>query len=236
MGAAISRRNTLTDPSQGSWPQQTPPSEGQVPQQPAYGAPQPQYGAPQPGYGAPAYGAPAPGYGAPQQQGGNGLAVAALILGILPTGLIGLVVGILAIIKAGKTGAGKAMAWIGTILSVLWMVAGIAIIVAAGSDVASTVSKRIDPGCVSIESQTALANKMQGETDPAEMQKDIQQLIDELKADQAKTKSAAVRTALANFQKDFEDLQGALKGGTMPPDLVSRLTTDGAAVDTACGH
>ena len=206
----------MSDQSQGSWPQpnpQIPPYESQVPQQP-YGTPQQPYGAP-----------PAP-------PASNGLSVAALILGILPTAIIGLIVGIIALVKAGKTGAGKAMAWIGIVLSILWTAGWIVFGVAAGHNVA----QRLDPGCLSIESQTALATKMQHDTDPAEMQKDIQQLITELKADQAKTKSAKVRTALANFEKDFEDLQTAMQTGNVPPDLVGRLTTDGKAVDTACGR
>ncbi len=188
-------------------------------------------------YGQPSSTPGAPYSQPPAQKGSNGLAVAALILGILPTGLIGLIVGILAIVKAAKTGAGKAMAWIGTILSILW-IAGLTLILVAvmSSDTVQTAVKRMDPGCVSFESQSALANRMQNETDPAAMKKDIQQVLTELKADQAKTKSADVRSAMAALQKDFEDLQTAMETGNVPSDLIDRLGTDGTAVDTACGQ
>jgi hypothetical protein len=227
----------VSDQSQGSWPQQTPAQPGQVPQQQPYGAPAQQpYGAPaQQPYGAPAYGAPA-GYTAPPAQPSNGLSIAALILGILPTGIIGLVVGIIAIVKA-KTGAGKAMAWIGTILSVLWIAGSIALFASVGDDVKDNVSRRIDPGCVAVESQASDWQKMGTETDPAAIKADLQKIVDEVKADEAKTKKADVKAALEKFRGDIEELQSAINTGTAPAaDLITRMTTDGAAVDTACGR
>ncbi len=214
----------MSDQSQGSWPQQTPAQPGQVPQQQPYGAP-----AQQP-YGAPAYGAPA-GYTAPPAQPSNGLSIAALILGILPTGIIGLVVGIIAVVKS-KTGAGKAMAWIGTVLSVLWTIGWIAFAVNVGNH----VSKALDPGCVAVESQASEWQNIGGTSDPAALKADLQKIVDQVKADEAKTKRSEVKAALEKFRGDVEELQKGLDTGNISPDLVSRMTTDGNAVDTACGR
>lgn len=203
---------------QGSWPQQD--QAAQIPPQPYAAAPQP-YAPGQPPYGAP----PAP-------PASNGLAIAALILGILPTGLIGLVVGIIALVKAGKTGAGKAMAWVGIVLSILWMAGGIALAVA----VSDNVAKALDPGCVSVEAQANEWKNMGSETDPAKVAANIQNVISELKADEAKTKSATVKAKLQTLRKDFEELQSGMQTGKVAPDLISRLTTDGNAVDVACGR
>lgn len=91
--------------------------------------PQPQgpapFGAPQPGYGP----AQPPGYGPPafQQQGNNGKAIAALVLGILSVLCFGILAGIPAIIfgqiakreiDAGN-GGGRGMAQAGFILGIV---------------------------------------------------------------------------------------------------------------------
>ena len=233
----------MSNQPQGNWPgaQQQP---GQYPTQPAYGAQeygqQPQYGTPpQQQYGQPAYGGGYP--SAPPAPQSYPLAVVALILGILPTGLIGLIVGIIALIRAGKVGVGKAMSWIGIILSVLWMVGGIAITVAAlSSDTVQTAianaNPRQDPGCVAAETNLpAKSDALQsGSTDPAAAATAIQGIIDELKADEAKTKVPAAKTAMENFRHDLESLQSGLATGNVDPNLVSKLTTDGAAIDAAC--
>src|SRR5580765_8224706 len=78
----------------------------------------------------------------------NGFATAGLILGILPTGPIGLIFSILGINRAGKIGGvGKGRAWVGLILSILWMGGYVALGVAVAGD----VKKRLDPACISAE-------------------------------------------------------------------------------------
>jgi hypothetical protein len=239
----------LSNQPQGSWPgaEQQP---GQYPTQPAYGAQdygqQPQYGQQpygttppqQPAYGQPAYG----GYpAAPPPPQSNGLAVAALILGILPTGIIGLIVGIIALVRAGKTGVGKAMSWIGIILSVLWMVGGgVLVVTALSSDTVKNAVANADPrndaGCKAAE--TNLPAKSQAlqaaATDPAAAGTAIQGIIDELKADEAKTRVPAAKTAMENFRHDLESLKTGLATGNIDQSLLTKLETDGAAIDTAC--
>jgi hypothetical protein len=137
---------------------QTPPPSAPQPPQPAYGAtpppsaPQPAYGAPQQPYGgqsqqpyggqqAPYGAAPtgAPAYGqAPQPpQGGNGLAIASIVVGGVGLllsfvgfgailAIVGLVLGIIALVK--KKGA-RMLALIGTIVSGLGVLIGIAVVI-----------------------------------------------------------------------------------------------------------
>jgi Domain of unknown function (DUF4190) len=238
-----------------SYPTQEQPNEG-VPQQP-YGAPvpQPPYGAPAPQqqYGAPApqqpygaqppYGAPTPQqpYGAPGQPYGAGyapgpvgpqknpLAIWALVLGILPTSIIGIVVSIIALVKSKALGgAGKKLAIAGLILSVLWTVGWVAVIVSAGKDVVS---------CSQVESrsQTLAAQLESDETShPEKVQADLQSIVDELN-DGAKGADSQTKADIHKFTADFQELASDLKNGTTPaPDLISRLTTDGNAVDKDC--
>jgi len=125
------------DVSPPSAPPPAPPPPGYPPPPPGGYPPAPgAYG----GYGTPGYGPP-PGYGAPRQ--GNGLAVAALVLGIAGVvtalfllggllGIVGLILGIVAIQRARQNqGAGQAMAVVGTVLSGLAIV-GTALVTIVG--------------------------------------------------------------------------------------------------------
>ena len=125
-------------PSPEGSPPGAPPPDVSPPGAPPPAPPPPGYPPPPPGgyppappgayggYGTTDYGPP-PGYGAPRQ--GNGLAVAALVLGIAGVvtalfllggllGIVGLILGIVAIQRARQNqGAGQAMAIVGTVLS-----------------------------------------------------------------------------------------------------------------------
>lgn len=125
-----------------SFPPSGPPPQGPPPGPPGGygpgpGQPPPGYGPPpQPGYGAaPGYG-PQP-YGAPPGGGSNGLAIGALVVGIIGLitvwvpflgivlGLVALVLGIVGRKKANETGVGGGMAIAGLIMGVLAILGGI---------------------------------------------------------------------------------------------------------------
>ena len=109
---------------------------------PGYGAPPPTYGTPPPppGYAAPTYAAP--GYPSPAASSGSGgLAITALVFSIIAAlicwipfisflalvlALVGLVLGIVAWSKAGKTHRPKGMAVAATIVSALALLVAIA--------------------------------------------------------------------------------------------------------------
>jgi hypothetical protein len=212
-----------------------------APQNPYAQPAQPQSGQP---YGAaPNAGAPNP-YGVPQQQGfayappqqGNGLATAGLVLGILPTGIIGLIVSILGLNRAGKVGGvGKGKAWTGIILSIIW----IGIYVIGGIAVAGNVSKRLDPACTSAESYSqTIATKMDADSDdPNAIEADLQDAITNLNADADKTSNSDTKAAINKLADDFQTLLTDVKSGTIPSDsLQNQIDADGTAVDKACGR
>jgi hypothetical protein len=210
---------------------------GAAPEQPNYGAPQqgaPQYGAPQ--YGAPQYGAPgqAP-YGAPQptQPGSNGLATAGLILGILPTGIIGLIFSILGLVRAPKVGGvGRTRAWVGLVLSALWIVGGGLFIGLAGT----SAVKQVQTCNQTEKSFVALGTKIENDADnqTAEIA-DLNQAASLLNSGAAKVSDAKSASDMRKAAADFTELANDIKNGTAPSaDLQSRLTTDGNAVDADC--
>jgi hypothetical protein len=172
----------------------------------------------------------------PPPAGTNAYARPALIFGILPLPPVGLVLGTLGVIRAGRTGAGKAMSWIGIALSVLWIIAGavaFAVWPAAGTPTPTATGP--DAGCYAVETNLpAKSSELEAAKDEASRTTAIQSLIDELKADEQKTKIPAARTAMENFRHDLESLQAGLQSGNVDPTIVAKLTDDGAAVDTAC--
>jgi len=108
-------------------------------QQPGYGQPDPGYGQPNPGYAQPqpgytdynqAYGYQQPGYAPYQAPGTNGLAVTAMILGILgfvtcgATSVLAVIFGHVALGQVKRTGEqGHGMALTGVILG--WILTGL---------------------------------------------------------------------------------------------------------------
>lgn len=213
----------MTYPPQG---QPAYPSQGQ----PAYPTQDQPGGMPPSPYGP--YNQPPPPMG-PQT---NGFATAGLILGILPTGLIGLIFSILGLNRAGKVGGvGKTKALIGLILSILWMAGGVAIGIAS----AGTIAKRLDPACVSAENYfEQLETKMNADqSNPDAFKQDLQDAVTHLNADAAKTSNASTKAAILKLSGDVQELLNDVNSGTIPSaDLTTRLETDGNAVDTACGR
>jgi len=176
-------------------------------------------------------------YGHPpvnNQNRSNGFAVAALVLGILPTGVIGIIFGILGLVRAGKVGGkGRAMSWIGIVLSVLWIVGASAIVVVA----ASTVAKSANPGCVSAVAVSGDgSNFTNASGDQAAFETELKKTIDGLNAAAAQSTNAEATTAIKALAADYQDLLDSVKGGEIPsPALTGRLTMDAIAVDQACG-
>lgn len=227
--------NPTSEQSPYDAPQQ--PQQNAVPEQtygaPAYGAPDPQFGIPQQPYGAP---------GVPVAQS-NGLATAGLILGILPTSVVGAIVSILGIVRAGKVGGvGRARAWVGLVLSVLWTIVSVIVIAAlllAGTSTGKKIVERVDPGCVAAESyMSSVDSKMNADTNnPDAIKADIQAAIDELNKDAGKSHSTKAAADMRATAKDFQELLTDINTATAPSaDLQSRVATDANAIDTDCGR
>ncbi|MFE0629359.1 DUF4190 domain-containing protein [Streptomyces sp. NPDC058864] len=169
---------------------------------------------------------------APQPPAKNGFAIASLILAFFFSPL-GLLFGILGIVRAGKVGVGKALAWVGTILSILSLAVGIAITAL----VLPTVLKATDAGCIAAkESITKYDPIFAKEQDPKKLVGHFNAAAAELDAAAAKADDDATRQAVKTLAADYRDLAGIVEKGTEPPaDLESRLERHGAAIDSACG-
>ena len=206
--------------------------------QPGYGG-QPGYGTGQTGYGGQAgyggYPGGQPGYPTAPPKGSNGFAVAGLVFGILPTPLFGLIFSIVGLVRAKAAGgAGRAMAIVGLILSIIW--AGV--ITAVTVAVIPHAVKAADPGCLAADTAIArIDSKMNTDTgNPTALKADLQDAVTSLNAAAAKSNRAETRRAISAMAADFQQLVQAMDSGNLPADFETKIEADGAAVDTACGR
>lgn len=121
------------DPQQNTGQQNTPPQYPQYPQDPQQGQGQAEYGQqpyPQQGYpqqGQPQQGYPQfpPGYGQPIQDPGNGLSIAAIVLGVISVLFIPIVFGPIAIVLAAiAKKKGQSMSTIALAVAIAGMILG----------------------------------------------------------------------------------------------------------------
>lgn len=206
---------------------------GADPNQPYGGVPaQPYGGVPGQPYAGP--------YGAPPVPQTNGLATAGLIFGILPFTIIGLVLSILGLNRASKIGGvGKGRALTGLIFSIVWIIAIVAVVAFGSSSGGSKVVKRLNPGCVAaVNFSSQFESKFTADaSDPDALKTDLQQTVTELNKDAGKSTNAAAGTAMRNEASDMQKLLDDLNSGTVPDStLVANLSSDDAAINTACGR
>jgi hypothetical protein len=171
---------------------------------------------------APAYQPDQPPPPAPKQ--GNGFAVAALIFGIIGGSVLGLIFGIIGLRKSKQTGTGKGMSIAGIVLSVLWLIATIAIVAVFFM----ATNKQDDPGCVayrSIVESSAI-------TDPTA----FGSISDQLRDASAKSEDATAKAAIATLADDFDKLVAAIEGGELPANLEADLVAHEEAANSACGY
>lgn len=175
---------------------------------------------------------PPQGMGMPPMPQSNGFATAGLILGILPTGLIGLVFSILGLVRSGKVGGvGRTRSWVGLVLSVLWLAGSIALIGIGGSAVKHAAT------CNQTEVQVnTLSDKLAADADdPKAYSADLNDLISLLNSSAAKVSDKQTAKDMRAAAADFQEFLDDSKAGKVPSDdLIDRLATDGTAVDLDC--
>jgi hypothetical protein len=188
-----------------------------------------------PGYPAPAgvdsYPAgPAGAPPQPQPRGGNGFAVASLIFGIIGGSLFGLIFGFIGLSRAAKVGKGKALSWVGIVLSTLWLIGQIA----GGTYLVTHLSKASDPGCVAAKSLLLDEQKMN--VSGADGLTSLQNIVNELNDAASKARDSAAHDAIKAVADDFQSLIDAASKGEAPnSDVLTKIEADGNAIDTACG-
>ncbi len=231
-----------------------PPQQWSAPTQPEQ--PHPGYG---PGYEpeAPATYDPAdqPAYAAVPPPAGNGLGIAALILSILfwP---VGLVLGIVAVVKNRGKGLGIAA----IIISTLALFSTVLLIVfalsvddalngtgtnasapkpAATSDTSATPPAvgGIDPACAGTE-QVLLNSQSEiqsSSNDPKALAAALDKVVGQLNEQKAKATAPAVTDSLGKLVDDYTELKDDLVKSKVPADdLLQRLTADVTSLQIAC--
>ncbi len=166
----------------------------------------------------------------PQPPAKNGFAVTSLVFGIIGGIPLAIGFGIAGLVRAGKVGKGKALSWTGIVLAVLWLVPSIYVF--------SHLSKALDPGCTSAKASIlSMQDKMNTDSsNPDAMKTDLSSIVSQLDSAAAKSNNAAARDSIKKVSADFKELLDDLNNTKQPAgDLLSRIETDGNAVDKACG-
>lgn len=194
------------------------------------------------------------GYAPVQPSGSNGIALAGAITSFIP--IVGLVLSIVGFVRAQALGAGKTLATVGIVLSVLFNVGeGIGIYKVASSTAA-------DPGCITAESgvrnlQSALTSDEQalntaGQTgDQTQMTAAEQKFVTDMGSvktimdhSQSISTHANVKTAITKVDTDLttfiSQFQQIMSGSTTDTSSLESsaqsLSTDGDALDSLCGN
>jgi hypothetical protein len=241
--------------------QYTPPTTQQPPytpaSQPQYAPGQAQYGAPQypsaPQYGAPQYDPNQ--YGPPQQQKGNGIGIAAIILAVL-LWPVGLILGIVALFKGRTKALGVIAIVVAVIFGVINIIIGVAAFKKASDDLnaanntttsapATPASSATtappagggDPACNTAQAAlTKAGHDLQNDaTNPSKAIDDLNTAIDEMTQAQNSATNASVKSAIGDLVKDLTSLRDSVKNGKAPSnDSTSKLVDDSAKLGTAC--
>jgi hypothetical protein len=75
-----------------------------------------------------------------------------LIFGVLASIPLGLIFGIVGLVKSKTYRSGKVMSWIGIVLSIVWIIPVVAVLVTVAPRIAKANDEAKDPGCVAVES------------------------------------------------------------------------------------
>jgi hypothetical protein len=164
----------------------------------------------------------------------NGFAITSLVFGIIGGIPLGLIFGIVGLVKSKTYRSGKVMSWIGIVLSVLWIIPVVAIAIAASHE----VNKVLDPGCVAVESNIAgLNSKISADSgNPEALKADLQAFVVDLQDGAAKTHSDSARAAMNTMASDVQQVLNTLNGNGTADAALGRLESDGNAIDAACGR
>jgi hypothetical protein len=167
----------------------------------------------------------------PAKAGTNGVAIAGFILAFLiaPIGLILSIIGLITARRSGQKGKGLAIG--GIVVALLMSIGGIAIVATVGNK----VSTLVDPGCTTGKAAILDNASKVSSSDPATIKSGIQATVDGLTSAASQAKHDNVRAAMTALRDDYQKLMDAINTGT-PPDssLQDKVNTDGSAIDALC--
>ena len=163
-------------------------------------------------------------------KGGNGLAIAGFITGLIGLIPFGLIFGTIGAFKAKKT-SGRVLAILGVVFALAW-IAPVAI-------VTPHLIKASDPGCQAAQKVSNAYPDSKIEADgnnPTALGADLQAIYAGLTDAAKKANNADAKAALTNYANDYGTLLQALSSGQQPAaDLQTKMTSDEDKVNTACG-
>ena len=163
-------------------------------------------------------------------KGGNGLAIAGFITGLIGLIPFGLIFGVIGAIKAKKT-SGRVLAILGVVFALAWIV--------PAAIVTPHLIKASDPGCQAAQkvSNAYPDSKINADgTDPAKLGADLQAIYAGLTDAAKKANNATAKATLTTYANDYGTLLQALSAGQQPAaDLEAKMTSDEDKVNTACG-
>jgi hypothetical protein len=164
----------------------------------------------------------------------NTFAVAALVFGILPLPPVGIVFGVLGIIRAAKVKIGMTMSIVGLVLSGLWAGGGVAAVF-----VTPHVVKSKNVGCKVLAAfdQAHPASKLAADrSDSAQYLADLQAYSATLTRVAGVTHHAEVRTAALNELSDLELLEQYVSQNAQPDAAtLAKQKSDDDVLHSACG-
>jgi hypothetical protein len=166
---------------------------------------------------------------------GNWQATAALVAGIVPLVLPGVVLGVLGLRRARSTGTGQLPSWIGIALSAIWAVVLIVVLATGGSSgpSCSTSTQATVSGAMS----TVMRDLSTG-APVSTVKSDLGQAMSEANAAAAGAQQVSARSAYVTLTTGLSRALATLQGSRNPAStyaaLSGQLSADNAAVTSAC--
>jgi Protein kinase domain len=164
----------------------------------------------------------------------NGFATAALVCGILPLPPLGIIFGVIGLLRARRRrGVGRMRALLGVVFAVLWSIP----IVNGVSSGLSHLSHRLDPACIGVVVYTGqLEARVRGDgNDVHAIVVELTTAAAELRADAAKSNHPQTAADLRAAAGHIDTLRADIAAGRAPSSaLTAKLTADLKTIQTDC--
>jgi hypothetical protein len=171
----------------------------------------------------------------PVDDTGNWQAVAALVTGVLPLVLPGLVFGVLGLRRSRSTGTGRALAWAGIALSLIWAVVVIGQLATGGGQPAQACGSSAQ-GAVQLSMQTVLRD-LGGNAPESVVAADLGQAVSQANSAAAGAQQVSARNAMVALTGGLQEALRAVAtdhSASSYAAIRTQLKADNAAEVSAC--
>lgn len=164
----------------------------------------------------------------------NGFATAALVCGILPVPPLGIIFGLIGLVRSRRRrGVGRVRALLGIVFAVLWSIP----IVNGVASGLSHLSHRLDPACIGVVVYTGqIEARVRGDgNDVHAIVVELTTAAAELRADAAKSSHPRTAVDLRTAAGHIDKLRADVAAGRAPSStLTAQLTTDVKTIQADC--